>query len=291
MARQSSFLPYAISVVCCLFAYGVVACYKYLNPDSVSDIQGDRPDASAREPLIPHIGSSGGGGGRQNMLMAPLVPLYRWLDEYTGGVFSSAGKNPSYVVVIFFLLAIAKATRPLFTSYIQHRHGATSKQAQTLWLVRNVMSIVIFGIILPLLILKLPRKDSRLPNMTLYAGRISTILMGSGALLIGLSGSLSAITTALVINTLGVATDLSILAFSTTFVFENVAGRIFMLVSSCESAGTLLGIGVLYPIYQWSLQNDISFSAGGVPYYICAAVYAVAASLIWTLNPAPLTAH
>ena len=53
---------------------------------------------------------------------------------------------------------------------------------------------------------------------------------------------------ALVINTLGVATDLSILAFSTTFVSEDVAGRILMLISSCESSGTLFGVGVLYPI-------------------------------------------
>jgi hypothetical protein len=43
-----------------------------------------------------------------------------------------------------------------------------------------------------------------------------------------------------------------------------------MLVSSSESAGTLLGIGILYPIYQWSLHEDISFLAGGLPYYICA---------------------
>ena len=74
---------------------------------------------------------------------------------------------------------------------------------------------------------------------------------------------------ALVINTLGVATDLSILAFAANFIPQDVSGRTIMLISSLESAGTLLGIGILYPIYQWSLQ-DVSFFAGGVPYYICA---------------------
>jgi hypothetical protein len=42
-----------------------------------------------------------------------------------------------------------------------------------------------------------------------------------------------------------------------------------MTLASIESAGTLLGIGVLYPIYQWSINEDLPFLAGGVPYYIC----------------------
>jgi hypothetical protein len=42
-----------------------------------------------------------------------------------------------------------------------------------------------------------------------------------------------------------------------------------MTLASIESLGTLLGIGVLYPIYQWSMNEDLPFLAGGVPYYIC----------------------
>lgn len=42
-----------------------------------------------------------------------------------------------------------------------------------------------------------------------------------------------------------------------------------MTLASIESAGTLLGIGVLYPIYQWSIKEDLPFLVGGVPYYIC----------------------
>jgi hypothetical protein len=42
-----------------------------------------------------------------------------------------------------------------------------------------------------------------------------------------------------------------------------------MTLASIESAGTLLGIGVLYPIYQWSINEGIPFLVGGVPYYIC----------------------
>jgi hypothetical protein len=60
---------------------------------------------------------------------------------------------------------------------------------------RSVMSVAIFGIILPLLVLKAPLQGSALPNVTLQAGKISIIVMGLGALLIGTSGSLPAVTT------------------------------------------------------------------------------------------------
>jgi hypothetical protein len=61
-----------------------------------------------------------------------------------------------------------------------------------------------------------------------------------------------------------------LLAFFANFVPPIVSGRLIMLVASSESAGTLLGTAFLFPIYQWSLREDISFFAGGVPYYICA---------------------
>jgi hypothetical protein len=60
---------------------------------------------------------------------------------------------------------------------------------------RSIMSVAIFGVILPLMVLSAPFRDSALPNFTLKAARASIILMDLGALLIGISGSLPAITT------------------------------------------------------------------------------------------------
>jgi hypothetical protein len=62
---------------------------------------------------------------------------------------------------------------------------------------RTIMSVALFGVIMPLLVLKSPLQSSALPNFTLKAGKISIILMGLGALLIGLSGSILAVTTGL----------------------------------------------------------------------------------------------
>lgn len=69
-------------------------------------------------------------------------------------------------------------------------------------------------------------------------------------------------------NTLGIATDLSLLAFAADSIPEDAAGRTFMLIASLESFGYLVGVGVLYPIYQWSLEKGSW--AGGTAYYICA---------------------
>lgn len=75
---------------------------------------------------------------------------------------------------------------------------------------------------------------------------------------------------ALIVNTLGVATDLSLIGlidFASVFPVDEIAGRCFTFLASLESLGTLVGIGVLYPIYQFYL--DDSTAAGGIPYYVC----------------------
>lgn len=70
------------------------------------------------------------------------------------------------------------------------------------------------------------------------------------------------------INTLGVATDLALLAFAADSVTGDTASCFFMAIASLESGGTLVGIVVLYPLYQISLDDKTLF--GGIPYYICA---------------------
>lgn len=70
------------------------------------------------------------------------------------------------------------------------------------------------------------------------------------------------------VNTLGVATDLALLAFAADTVTGDIASCFFMITASLESVGTLIGIALLYPLYQISLDDKTLF--GGIPYYICA---------------------
>jgi hypothetical protein len=94
--------------------------------------------------------------------------------------------------------------------------------------------------------------------------------------------------------------DLSVISFIVEFVPEGFSGRYIQLLASIESLSALIGIGVLYPVYQWGL--DKSGYAGGTIYYICAVstphnwigvetdaiqtLYAIVAAIVWQLKPA-----
>jgi hypothetical protein len=130
MVERSNFLPFATATASCLLAYGFAASYRHASSDLGQEIHSaDGPDASVRVPLIlrrePEL-STGLGG--QDAGFSLLGPLGRWLQDYAGIVFSAENKNLSLVVALFFLMAVSKATRPLFTSYIRYRDGATLEQ-------------------------------------------------------------------------------------------------------------------------------------------------------------------
>ncbi|KAF5230174.1 hypothetical protein FANTH_13957 [Fusarium anthophilum] len=110
--------------------------------------------------------------------------------------------------------------------------------------------------------------------MSLTQAKIAIVFISAGALAIGLAGSYDTITIALIINTVGVVTDLRILAFASTLLERPYAGSVLMLIASFESFGTLVGVGALYPLYQWSLRDGLPFLAGGLPYFTCGMLYA-----------------
>ncbi|KAF4445051.1 hypothetical protein FACUT_253 [Fusarium acutatum] len=269
LADSSHLLPGILSGTCCLIGFGIVDSLK--STPCESNNSGHDESTS----LLPNHQSD-----------AELKRLNVSVTEYLSRCFGKRSLTRSsslmFLPQVFFLMAICKSTRPLFKGYIQHRDDVSPTEAETLWLLRSVMSVVIFGIILPGIVLRTAPRVSYPNSINLHAARISVLFISIGAFMIGLSGSLHSITAALVINTLGVATDLSLLAFASCNFSSPDAGTVMMTLASIESAGTLLGIGVLYPIYQWSIREDLPFLVGGVPYYICGSLYAVTAVVLWS---------
>ncbi|KAI3316734.1 hypothetical protein HD806DRAFT_527656 [Xylariaceae sp. AK1471] len=275
LAIQSPILPYIISILCCVLAIVVTIIYNKAG-GSASDP--DWADNSSAQPLLPN-GAAVENATSPRALAGMMGCSGGWHNKpsMTKEVLKSIG-------FIFFIAAIAKATRPLFITYIQHRVGIIPKLANYLWLVRTVMSLVIFAVVLPLVVILLPRCTSRLPStITLSAAKISVVLLAIGALLIGVAQSEPVLISGLLINTLGVATDLSLLAYATDAITEDMASYFFLTIASLESAGTLIGIGLLYPLYQLCLDNDTLF--GGIPYYICAGLFAIAGVRVWSTKP------
>ncbi|KAF5635034.1 hypothetical protein F52700_5582 [Fusarium sp. NRRL 52700] len=264
LSDSSHALPGILSGACCLIGFGIV--------DALKSTPCERNSSSHDEYtfLLPNH--------QNNVELKSLnISVTEYLSRCIGKKSLITKSSLIFLPQVFFLMAICKSTRPLFKAYIQHRDGVSPTEAEDLWVLRSVMSVVIFGIILPGIVLRTAPRVSHPNSINLHAARISIFFISIGAFMIGLSGSLRSITAALVINTLGVATDLSLLAFASSRFSNSDAGTVMMTLASIESAGTLLGIGVLYPIYQWSINKDLPFLVGGVPYYICGSLYAVTA--------------
>ncbi|KAI8951733.1 hypothetical protein F4801DRAFT_544156 [Xylaria longipes] len=275
LARQSPTLPYILSIACCVFASTVTIVYN-----ETGSLMSDRACANNPSllPLLSHVATS---QDHHSATPWELCKIHyrRWNTKpsMTRKVLKSLG-------LIFFLAAVAKATRPLFITYIQHRVGVTPELASYLWHVRIVMSLVIFIVVLPLVVIVLAKYTSSSPNaINLMTAEVGVILLTTGALLIGLAQTKPVLISGLVINTLGVATDLALLAFAADVVTEDLASCFFMTIASLESAGTLVGIGLLYPLYQLGLYDDTLF--GGIPYYICAGLFTIAGVRVWQMKP------
>lgn len=86
---------------------------------------------------------------------------------------------------------------------------------------------------------------------------------------------------ALTINTLGIAMDASMFAFVADFVDERLSARSFMLLASLEGLGSLIGIAILYPIYQWGLEKEGYLE--GAAYYICSVSVNLASRFVYII--------
>lgn len=122
-------------------------------------------------------------------------------------------------------------------------------------------------------------------NINLTIGRCSVILMALGAIMISVSDSLVAITIGscfldflnivindnegLIINTFGVSSNLSLLCFTANRLSSSAVRPVLMSFALFESVGSLVGIVIIYPAYQWSIDEKTPFYAGSLLYIFC----------------------
>ncbi|EGU83137.1 hypothetical protein IWW34DRAFT_811300 [Fusarium oxysporum f. sp. albedinis] len=184
----------------------------------------------------------------------------------------------AFTPCIFFFIAISQASRPLFATYAQQRCGLSptertylAAKAGNLWLLRSEISLFIFGVLLPCLI-----------------SMEGVILMALGAIMISVSDSSLAITIGscfldflnnliddnggLIINTFGVSSNLSLLCFIANRLPSSAVGPVLMFFALSEGVGSLVGIVIIYPTYQWSIDEKTSFYAGSLLYVFCGLV-------------------
>ncbi|KAI0202874.1 hypothetical protein F4808DRAFT_60979 [Astrocystis sublimbata] len=276
LVGQNPALPYLISMACCIVA-GVIAITSDVTQCPACG-RLSTSDSTTRQPLLLHVVKS----------QAKHCPrLQELCQAHAKAIATSrcmARKVLKYLALVSFLAAIAKATRPLFTTYIQHRVGVTPEFATKLWYWRAAVSSGIFMPILPLTVVIFAKYTSLSPNaINLWIAKFSIIFIAKGALLIGLSLTHPQLFLGLLVNTLGVATDLALLAFAADVVPTDIASCFFLAMAQIESAGTLVGIWALYPLYQLSLDDKTLL--GGAPYYVCAGLFAIGGITVWQMKP------
>ncbi|KAJ2895035.1 hypothetical protein MKZ38_006990 [Zalerion maritima] len=287
LVKRNPSLAFAVPILCC-FTVALLASFSTpsisVRVDDIDRGNGDHTDG-VYTPLLAQRQQEQTRDG--NGLSPAELVLKMIARPYFQRELRQVNSNSMLLVVVaLFLAGISKSTKPLFKTYIQHRVGTTAATAGNLWSLRAGMSLAIFGLVLPTMRWLAVGRNVSAERFSLAAARYSIILMGCGAMLIGLADTMGTLVAALVINTLGCAMDICLLAFCATTLAgnSNVAGRALMGIASVESLGTLLGIGTLYWVYQWSLGYAGQW-LGGLPYYLCGTIYAIVAGVIWSINP------
>ncbi|KAI3565715.1 hypothetical protein IWW34DRAFT_908718, partial [Fusarium oxysporum f. sp. albedinis] len=287
LSPRSSHWSGLLAGILCLTA-GAIAIFLD-STDYATDELGQDESASVADPLLsnrrcPHDGSSHPDDG--------VISLVELLKICLGLKAPRRDKVLTFTLRIFFFIAISQASRPLFATYAQERCGLTptertylATKADNLWLLRSEISMFIFGVLLPCLIFMKEHTRRFSNNINLTIGRCSVILMALGAIVISIADSSLAITIGscfldflnnlidnnegLIVNTFGVSSNLSLLCFVANRLSSSAVGPDLMSFALSESVGSLVGIVIIYPAYQWSIDEKTPFYAGSLLYVFC----------------------
>lgn len=117
LIKHNHALPYVLSMVFCLLGYAVAIISA--NGAALENIAGNR-DLPTTEPLIPRTTLHG-----RDFTATAFIKELRIIFDVLRDRGSATRRSMLLLWLVFFTAAISKATRPLFTTYIQHRVGIT----------------------------------------------------------------------------------------------------------------------------------------------------------------------
>lgn len=132
LTTRSPALPYAVAILCCGAAFFAVILS---NPSSSffrpNDIRGHPTESDALlRPRDAHLYSS-------DQSASTLTLISNYLSECKAHVLIARDQNNLRLIAwTSALAAVSKATRPLFTTYIQSRDGITPSRVRSLQILR-----------------------------------------------------------------------------------------------------------------------------------------------------------
>ncbi|KAK2667769.1 hypothetical protein RAB80_016960 [Fusarium oxysporum f. sp. vasinfectum] len=178
LSKHSHILPGALPGLCCMMTYGIIIFLRQ------TDAGPKEPSHNESSPLLPD--------GQQILRVDNAPVSHMTVSEYTnrlcGGGFPLRSQELKFLPRVFVLMGFCKSTRPLFTTYIQHRHGVNPTEADHLWLIRTALSVALFVFI------GLHTAYTKVSEMSLAQAKIAIVFISAGSLAIGLPGSYDCIT-------------------------------------------------------------------------------------------------
>ncbi|KNB14055.1 hypothetical protein FOXG_21034 [Fusarium oxysporum f. sp. lycopersici 4287] len=179
LSRHSHILPGVFSGLCCLMAYSVILFLKKMDADTEERSQDEsRPLLSHQQQIL-----------RVDDAPASQMAVAGYISRPGGSGSPLRSQDLKFLPIVFVLMGFCKSTRPLFTTYIQHRHGVSPTEAEHLWLLRTVLSVALF-VFAGLYTAYIKEPDC----FNHVQAKIAILFISAGALAIGLPGSYNTIT-------------------------------------------------------------------------------------------------
>jgi len=116
----------------------------------------------------------------------------------------------------------------------------------------------------------------------LTVAQVSICLLASGCIIIGLAPDVGVAIVGLVVVSLGLGFGIAMQSFATTLVSKEHIAKLYAGISVFETLGSLLS----HPIIAASLAAGINMRGilTGLPFYLCALLYGVAAVPVWIVR-------
>ncbi|TAQ85799.1 hypothetical protein B7494_g5856 [Chlorociboria aeruginascens] len=181
-------------------------------------------------------------------------------------------KNIILAAPIFLVGLLRPATLNVLLQYTSVRFSWKLSRAVVIVSEVAAVNLLLFLFILPRSLAYIRKHYQTPPQVIdLKVLRISIVLLGAGALLIGLAPNIAMLITSVVVFAAGFGIRISMLSLVTSWVDEDLRGRLYGIIQIVENVGLLIWEPILENIFAASFQLPRFWLA--TPFFVASAIY------------------
>lgn len=198
-----------------------------------------------------------------------------------------SSRNIALCLLIFLVTSLSDNNLNVLLQYVSNRYGWTISQAAYLFSLKAAVNVLLYMFIVPVSLAYLvSRWGFTSVHANFWAQKASIVLLCLGSLAIGLSFNIRLLIASLVVYSLGWGISVFNLSLLTHAAFEILdeehTGRIYSVMGFFETIGSLVGVPLMAG--TWALGIKIGGFGLGLPFFICAGLYAAATIVTWFMK-------